>query len=266
MKIILKGVGTAEDAVRALEAGCDGVLLSNHGGRQLDFARSGLEVLPEAMAALRAHKKYSADKFEVYVDGGVRRGTDVFKALALGAKAVGIGRPALYAMSAFGAEGVAKMLQILKAELEMTMRLMGTAKLSDIKEGMVITEHLKTHIATVPSDFLQSQTYIPAVTQAQLSRDPELQYLNSRAQDVAGLESTIAELGTLFSRLASVVVEQGAQVERIDSDLEAANRDLEAGQAQLQKSWQSASSNSGLALRVMGVLVSFAVFYGIVLV
>jgi hypothetical protein len=105
-----------------------------------------------------------------------------------------------------------------------------------------------------------------AVTQAQLSRDPELQYLNSRAQDVAGLESTIAELGTLFSRLASVVVEQGAQVERIDSDLEAANRDLEAGQAQLQKSWQSASSNSGLALRVMGVLVSFAVFYGVVLV
>jgi hypothetical protein len=105
-----------------------------------------------------------------------------------------------------------------------------------------------------------------AVTQGQLSRDTELQYLNSRAQDVAGLESTISELGALFSRLASVVVEQGAQVERIDSDLEAANRDLEAGQAQLQKNWQSVSSNSGLALRVMAVVVSFAVFYGIVLV
>jgi hypothetical protein len=104
------------------------------------------------------------------------------------------------------------------------------------------------------------------VTQAQLSRDPELQYLNSRAQDVAGLESTIVELGALFSRLASVVVEQGAQVERIDSDLEAANRDLEAGQAQLAKNWASVSSNSSLAIRVMAILVSFAVFYGVVLV
>jgi L-lactate dehydrogenase (cytochrome) len=170
MKIILKGVGTAEDAVRALEAGCDGVLLSNHGGRQLDFARSALEVLPEAMAALRAHKAYRADKFEVFVDGGVRRGTDIFKALALGAKAVGVGRPALYAMSAFGAAGVAKMLQILKAELEMTMRLMGAAKLSDIKESMVITDNLGAHISPVPSDFLQSATYIPAVTQAQRNR------------------------------------------------------------------------------------------------
>jgi L-lactate dehydrogenase (cytochrome) len=167
MKIVLKGVGTADDAVRALEAGCDGVVLSNHGGRQLDFARSGIEVLPEAMAALRAHARYSPATFEVFVDGGVRRGTDVFKALALGATAVGVGRPALYAMASFGTAGVAKMIQILKNELEMTMRLMGTPTLADISEKMVITDHLHAHIAPVPSDMLQSATYIPAVTQAQ---------------------------------------------------------------------------------------------------
>ena len=170
MKIVLKGVGTAEDAVRALEAGCNGVLLSNHGGRQLDFARSGLEVLPEAMAALRAHKDYSPERFEVYVDGGVRRGTDIFKALALGATAVGLGRPALYAMAAYGAPGVAKMLQILKAELEMTMRLMGTPTLKDIRAGSVITDNLKSHISMVPADSLQQSTYIPAVTQAQRNK------------------------------------------------------------------------------------------------
>jgi L-lactate dehydrogenase (cytochrome) len=170
MKIVLKGVNTKEDAVQALEAGCDGVLLSNHGGRQLDFARSGIEVLPETMAALRAHKNYDAARFEVFVDGGIRRGTDIYKALALGAKAVGVGRPALYAMSAFGAEGVVKMIQILKNELEMTMRLMGTPKLSDIQVGSVITDHLHTHIAPVPSDMLQHQTYVPAITQAQRNR------------------------------------------------------------------------------------------------
>lgn len=166
MKIILKGIGSAEDAVLAMEKGMDGVVLSNHGGRQLDFARSGIEVLPDAMAALKAHKSYDPAKFEVYVDGGVRRGTDIFKALALGAKAVGIGRPALYAMSAFGTDGVIKMLQILKSELEMTMRLMGTPTLAHIRPEMVIADQLKMHISGVPQDFLQQETYVPAVTQA----------------------------------------------------------------------------------------------------
>jgi hypothetical protein len=122
------------------------------------------------MAALRAHKSYRADKFDVFIDGGVRRGTDIFKALALGAKAVGIGRPALYAMSAYGTAGVARMLQILKGELEMCMRLMGTPTLADIRPGMVITENLHTHSTMVPQDFLQAGTYIPAVTQAQRNR------------------------------------------------------------------------------------------------
>ena len=93
MRIVLKGIATAEDALLAVEHDIPAIVLSNHGGRQLDFARSGIEILPEVMAALRA--KGVQDKIEVFVDGGVRRGTDIFKALALGAKAVGLSRPAL---------------------------------------------------------------------------------------------------------------------------------------------------------------------------
>eukprot|EP00040_Diaphanoeca_grandis_P026864 m.151424 g.151424 ORF g.151424 m.151424 type:complete len:812 (-) comp30759_c4_seq2:133-2568(-) len=166
MKIVLKGVGTKEDAIMALEHGMAGVLLSNHGGRQLDFARSAIEVLPEVMAALKAHPKYDPATFEVFIDGGIRRGTDLFKALALGAKAVGVGRPALYAMSAFGAAGVSKMIQILKDELFMTMRLMGTPSIADIKPEMVDTSFLNHHISMVPMDMLQRETYIPPVSQA----------------------------------------------------------------------------------------------------
>lgn len=93
MPILLKGIQTAEDAVLAARHGCQGIVLSNHGGRQLDFAPSAIEILPEVMDALKAE---GLDKnFEVYVDGGIRRGTDIFKAIALGAKGVGIGRPAL---------------------------------------------------------------------------------------------------------------------------------------------------------------------------
>ena len=100
MPIILKGVQSVEDVLRAVEVGADGVVLSNHGGRQLDTARSGIEVLAEVMPALRARNW--ENKIEVFVDGGVRRATDILKALCLGAKGVGIGRPFLYAMSAYG--------------------------------------------------------------------------------------------------------------------------------------------------------------------
>jgi len=169
MKIVLKGIGTAEDAVRAYKEGVAGVLLSNHGGRQLDFARSAIEVLPEVMAALK-DINYDPTKFEVFIDGGIRRGSDIFKAMALGAKAVGVGRPALYAMSAFGAEGVAKMIDILKGELHLTMQLMGTPTLADIKPEMVNTDNLSAHIAMVPPDMLQRETYIPPITQARANK------------------------------------------------------------------------------------------------
>jgi L-lactate dehydrogenase (cytochrome) len=95
MPLILKGVQCWEDAVMAAEAGCQGVVLSNHGGRQLDFARSGIEILVEVMDELNK-RGLNTPKFEVYIDGGVRRAGDVLKAICLGAKGVGIGRPFLY--------------------------------------------------------------------------------------------------------------------------------------------------------------------------
>lgn len=148
MKIILKGVQCWEDAVMAAEAGVDGIVLSNHGGRQLDFAPSPITILPEVMAALRSRglieRPGKPGKFEVFVDGGVRRATDVLKAIALGATAVGIGRPFLYAMSTYdGTPGVERALQILKDEFEMNMRLIGAPTLADVTENMVDTSALR---------------------------------------------------------------------------------------------------------------------------
>jgi len=100
------------------------------------------------------------NKCEVWVDGGIRRGNDVFKALALGATAVGIGRPSLYSLAGYGQEGVEKMIQILKGELEMTMRLMGTPRIEDIKPNMVDIRNLDKHI-TFTRDYLSTRSYIP---------------------------------------------------------------------------------------------------------
>jgi L-lactate dehydrogenase (cytochrome) len=114
--IVLKGVQTWEDALLAYDAGLAGVVLSNHGGRQLEFARSGLEVLAEVVRELGARRGlvFPNDRFALFVDGGVRRATDVLKARAMGASAVGLGRPFVYAFSAYGQPGVEKALQILK--------------------------------------------------------------------------------------------------------------------------------------------------------
>lgn len=98
MAIILKGVSTPEDAILALESGCQGIVLSNHGGRQLDTSRSGLENLIDIVAALKTRGPWPNPKFSVFVDGGVRRGSDVLKALALGATAVGVGRVRSFAL------------------------------------------------------------------------------------------------------------------------------------------------------------------------
>jgi L-lactate dehydrogenase (cytochrome) len=160
MPIILKGVQTGEDAVLTYKAGMDGIVVSNHGGRQLDFARSGIEMLVEVMDAL---KEIGADleKFTVLVDGGFRRGSDVFKALALGAKAVGLGRPTLVGMAAYGSEGVEKVVEIFRDELEMHMRLMGTPTIADMKPEMVMTNNVADHVTVSPSDFLSQQVYTP---------------------------------------------------------------------------------------------------------
>ncbi|WOO80654.1 Cytochrome b2, mitochondrial [Vanrija pseudolonga] len=145
MKLILKGVQTWEDAVLAAEFGCDGIVLSNHGGRQLDFAPSPITILPEVVAQLNARGLMyprNKPKFEIFVDGGVRRATDVLKAVALGATAVGIGRPMIYAMSTYGTEGVSHALQILKDEFLMNMRLIGAPTLADVVPAMVDTSAL----------------------------------------------------------------------------------------------------------------------------
>jgi isopentenyl diphosphate isomerase/L-lactate dehydrogenase-like FMN-dependent dehydrogenase len=118
MKVLLKGIDTAEDAVLAREHGADGVVVSNHGGRATDTGRGTIDILPEVVDAVGSH-------IPVLVDGGFRRGTDVFKALSLGARAVGIGRPYVWGLASFGQEGVERVIDILRAELIMTMRNCG---------------------------------------------------------------------------------------------------------------------------------------------
>lgn len=118
--VIVKGLLTAHDAVRALNAGADGIVISNHGGRQLDSVPSPLEQLPGIADALHG-------KMRIFVDGGIRRGGDIAKALALGADAVLLGRAPLYGLAARGPQGVAEVLAILRTEFEITLRLLGTA-------------------------------------------------------------------------------------------------------------------------------------------
>ena len=129
-QLLIKGIDTAEDAKLALDHGLDGILVSNHGGRSTETGRATIEALPEVVAAV-------GGRIPVFLDGGVRRGTDVFKALALGAKAVGIGRPMLWGLGAFGETGVERVLTILQAELKLTMGNCGTQKLADITRSYV---------------------------------------------------------------------------------------------------------------------------------
>lgn len=161
MPILLKGVQRVEDVIRAIEVGVQGVVLSNHGGRQLDFARSGIEVLAEVMPVLR--ERNWQDRIEIYIDGGIRRSTDMIKALCLGARGVGIGRPFLYAMSAYGLSGVDRAMQLLKDEMEMNMRLIGCSKVDQLNPTLVDTRGLSMHSTSVPVDVLGMGVYDPLV-------------------------------------------------------------------------------------------------------
>ena len=131
MKLVLKGIDTAEDARLAREHGVDGVIVSNHGGRSTETGRGTIDVLPEVVDAV-------GGQIPVLVDGGFRRGSDVFKALAIGARAVGIGRPYIYGLSSFGQEGVERVLDILRAELTLTMRQCGTPAIAQITRASVL--------------------------------------------------------------------------------------------------------------------------------
>ena len=121
----LKGVMSADDARRAAEIGCSGIVLSNHGGRQLDGSRSGFDQLDEVVQAV-------GDRLDVMIDGGIQRGTHVLKALSLGAKAVGLGRFYLFALAAAGQAGIERALGQMKAELIRDMRLMGTKNIREL--------------------------------------------------------------------------------------------------------------------------------------
>jgi len=161
MPLILKGVQTWEDALEAYDQNLAGIVLSNHGGRQLDFSRSGIEVLVEVAAKLKEKRGLTlpSEKFQVFVDGGVRRATDVLKAVALGATAVGVGRPFLYAYSSYGLEGMEKALRILNDEFEMNLRLLGAPTMKDVVPEMVDASNIHSHLVTVPSDKLYDGNY-----------------------------------------------------------------------------------------------------------
>lgn len=128
--VIVKGLLAQEDASRALHAGVDGIVVSNHGGRQLDAAPSPLEQLPRIIEVVQ-------DKMRVFVDGGVRRGSDIAKALALGADAVSLGRAPLYGLAARGPRGVDEVLSILRVELEITLRLLGVTRAANLNNDCI---------------------------------------------------------------------------------------------------------------------------------
>ncbi|CUM55893.1 uncharacterized protein AC631_05846 [Debaryomyces fabryi] len=135
LPIVVKGVQRVEDVLLAIEHKVDGVVLSNHGGRQLDFARAPIEVLADVMPVLR--EKKLENEIEIYIDGGIRRGSDVIKALCLGAKGVGLGRSFLYANSAYGKRGVVKACELLKDEIARDMKLLGVSKLDELKPELL---------------------------------------------------------------------------------------------------------------------------------
>ncbi|MGA7811214.1 alpha-hydroxy acid oxidase [Bradyrhizobium sp.] len=130
MKIVLKGIVTPDDAELAVQNGIDGILVSNHGGRSEDNGRSTIDALPDIVAAVRG-------RIPVLVDSGFRRGTDVIKALAMGAAAVGFGRPYLWGLGAFGEAGVARVLDILRTETRVAMQQCGARSISELNPGFV---------------------------------------------------------------------------------------------------------------------------------
>jgi (S)-2-hydroxy-acid oxidase len=131
MPLVIKGILTADDARLAVDSGASGIVVSNHGGRQLDHVPATIDVLEEIVDAVEG-------RAEVYLDGGVRRGTDVMIALALGATAVFIGRPYLYALAAAGEAGVARALEIVAAEVTNAMTLLGVRSVADVTRAHVI--------------------------------------------------------------------------------------------------------------------------------
>jgi 4-hydroxymandelate oxidase len=130
MKLVLKGIETREDARLCREHGVDAIVVSNHGGRATEDLRPTIDSLPEVVDGV-------SGQIPVLVDGGFRRGTDIYKALASGARAVGIGRPYIYGLAAFGQQGVERIVEILRAELTMVMKQCGTPSIGRITPASI---------------------------------------------------------------------------------------------------------------------------------
>ena len=140
-KVILKGILDADDARMAVDAGADAIVVSNHGGRQLDGALSSIRMLPQIVKAV-------GDRTEVHLDSGIRSGQDVLKALAMGAKGTFIGRSYLYGLGAMGQAGVSKALEIIQKELDISMALCGVQKATDLsREQLLVPEDFEGHWA-----------------------------------------------------------------------------------------------------------------------
>jgi 4-hydroxymandelate oxidase len=135
--LLLKGVLAPEDAMRAVDAGVDGIIVSNHGGRNLDTLPAAIEALPRIIEAVQ-------NRVPVIMDSGIRRGTDILMALALGARAVLIGRPYAYGLAAAGAEGVERVVRILRQELERAMALSGRRSIAEIDSSVLWQKHSPT--------------------------------------------------------------------------------------------------------------------------
>ncbi|GAA5925853.1 FMN-dependent alpha-hydroxy acid dehydrogenase [Sporobolomyces koalae] len=147
LPVVVKGIQSAEDAALATHHGASAIYLSNHGGRQLEGAPSSLETLLE----IRKYEPWVLDQTEVWADGGVRRGTDIIKLLALGATAIGIGRPFMYSLT-FGQEGVNQVATILRDELAQNVRLVGSTQLSQLEPTIVNATELERNLYSGPYD------------------------------------------------------------------------------------------------------------------
>jgi isopentenyl diphosphate isomerase/L-lactate dehydrogenase-like FMN-dependent dehydrogenase len=131
MKVLIKGLETGEDAALAVEHGADGIIVSNHGGRATETGRGTIECVAEVTQAVRR-------RIPILVDGGFRRGTDIFKALALGATAVGVGRPYIWGLSSYGQQGVERVIEILNNELRLAMVGCGARSLKEITSASIV--------------------------------------------------------------------------------------------------------------------------------
>ena len=131
MKVLVKGIENPEDAALCVENGADGIIVSNHGGRASESGRATIDSLPEVVQVVR-------NRVPVIVDGGFRRGSDVFKALALGARAVGIGRPYMWGLAAFGDSGVETVLSMLRREFNLVMAQCGKHSVAEITPASIV--------------------------------------------------------------------------------------------------------------------------------